>query len=156
MAKSRGDVLIVIGVFKLVKAVTLFALGITALVAGPAEVASVGKHFVGWLGLFPGHHTLLRGVNKLWSLDSHAALRLELMIIGYGGIFSVEGTGLLLRRRWAEWFTVFVTGSFIPIEIYEVIVHFGWGKVAALIVNVFIVAYLIWRRVHDRGGSRDG
>jgi uncharacterized membrane protein (DUF2068 family) len=156
MAKSRGALVVVIGVFKLVKAVTLVGLGVTALVAGPEEVASAGKHFVGWLGLFPGHHTLLKGVNKLWSLDSHAALRLELMIIGYGGMFSVEGVGLLLRRRWAEWFTVFVTGSFVPIEVYEVIVHFGWGKVAALTVNAVIVAYLIWRRVEDRGGPRHG
>ena len=48
---------------------------------------------------------------------------------------------------------VVVTGSFIPIEIYELVKDFGVGKVVALIVNVAIVIYLAWRRLEERKGA---
>jgi uncharacterized membrane protein (DUF2068 family) len=47
----------------------------------------------------------------------------------YGGLFATEGIDLLLRKRWAEYFTIITTSLFIPLEIYE-IVHIspspGW------------------------------
>jgi uncharacterized membrane protein (DUF2068 family) len=58
----------------------------------------------------------------------------------------------LLRRRWAEWLTVFVTASFIPLELYELSRRFGPGKLVALVLNVAIALYLVWRRLEDRPG----
>jgi uncharacterized membrane protein (DUF2068 family) len=46
------------------------------------------------------------------------------------------------RRRWAEWLTVIVTGSFVPLEVYELAHRAGWGKVVALALNLAIVGYL--------------
>jgi uncharacterized membrane protein (DUF2068 family) len=37
-----------------------------------------------------------------------------------------------------------VTSSFLPLEIYEIFHHFHWGKVVLLIVNIGVVAYLVW------------
>jgi hypothetical protein len=51
--------------------------------------------------------------------------------------------GLWLRRRWAEYLTVIVTGSFIPLEIYEIVEHFTVLRVVVLAVNVAIVIYLV-------------
>jgi uncharacterized membrane protein (DUF2068 family) len=48
-------------------------------------------------------------------------------------------------KRWAEWFTVIATGSLIPIEVYEIVSHPSVLKVLVLIVNIGIVAYLIYR-----------
>ena len=44
---------------------------------------------------------------------------------------------------YAKWFTVFATGSLIPVELYEAIHHFTWLKLAALIANILIVIYLV-------------
>ena len=38
-----------------------------------------------------------------------------------GRLFVVEGIGLLLHKRWAEYFTVITTGLLMPIEIYELV-----------------------------------
>jgi uncharacterized membrane protein (DUF2068 family) len=46
--------------------------------------------------------------------------------------------------------TVGVTGSFIPFEVYELVRHPGAGKVAAVVVNTAILAYLVWRRLSER------
>jgi uncharacterized membrane protein (DUF2068 family) len=51
--------------------------------------------------------------------------------------------GLLLRRRWAEYFTVIVTGSFIPLELYELTRRISVIRFVVLAVNVAIVWYLI-------------
>src|SRR4051812_20091407 len=55
-----------------------------------------------------------------------------------------------MTRRWAEWLTVVVTSSFIPVEVYEMVEHFSAGKVVALTVNVAIVVHLVVRRLADR------
>jgi uncharacterized membrane protein (DUF2068 family) len=59
----------------------------------------------------------------------------------------VEGVGLLKKRRWAEWLTVGVTASFIPLEIYEIVRRLSPGKIAALVLNLGILIYLLWVRV---------
>ena len=56
-----------------------------------------------------------------------------------------DSGGLLLRKMWAEVLTVIVTTSFIPLEIYELVVHRSWAKAAVIVVNVGVVLYLLRR-----------
>ena len=58
-------------------------------------------------------------------------------------MFLVEGWGLWREKRWAEYLTVIVTASLIPLEIWEIFHHFTWLKVFALALNAAIVWYLI-------------
>ena len=71
--------------------------------------------------------------------------RLGLVGLFYAGLFLVEGTGLWLERRWGEWATVVISGMLIPVEIYEVVRHPTVARVVVLVVNVAVVAYLIYR-----------
>ena len=59
-------------------------------------------------------------------------------------LFFTEGTGLWLRKRWAEWMTVILTSTLVPVEIYEIWRHPTWIKVLVLAINVGIVIYLIY------------
>jgi len=63
----------------------------------------------------------------------------------YAGLFMTEGLGLVLRKRWAEYFTIFTTGGLIPLEIYEMSRHFTAAKVVVTLVNILIVWYLAAR-----------
>ena len=63
----------------------------------------------------------------------------------YAALFVTEGVGLLLRKRWAEYFTLITTGGFIPLEIYELARHFSVAKVVVTVINVLIVWYLAMR-----------
>jgi hypothetical protein len=61
---------------------------------------------------------------------------------------------LLLRKRWAEYVTLAVTASFIPLELYEILRHPDAIRVAIGLVNVTIVWYLargLARRMPDVG-----
>ena len=83
----------------------------------------------------------LVGLLQEWGPSKFVAI--GLVALAYAAIFATEGTGLWLRKHWAEWFTVIATGSLIPIEFYEVLFRFTWLKLGALVANVVIVVYLV-------------
>jgi uncharacterized membrane protein (DUF2068 family) len=149
----RSDTLVaIIGGFKLAKTAFLLTAGISGLIARPQRLSGLAERAVGWIGFFPGRGLIEQAIQEVGSLDRAAERRLALFSLAYAAVFLVEGVGLLMRKRWAEWMTVIVTGSFIPIEIYEMVEHFGAGKVVVLVVNVAIVIYLAWRRIDERRG----
>jgi uncharacterized membrane protein (DUF2068 family) len=63
----------------------------------------------------------------------------------YAGLFATEGLGLVLRKRWAEYFTIVTTSGLIPLEIFEMARHFTATKLVVAFVNVLIVWYLAAR-----------
>jgi uncharacterized membrane protein (DUF2068 family) len=154
MAAKSDRVVALIGVFKLFKAALLIALGIAGLVAAPSDLAHEARHLLTWLGVSPGRHTLARFLGKLGSFDGEMAHKLAVASLCYAAVFLVEGIGLLSKQRWAEWLTVVVTASFIPIEIYEAVERFGAGKIVALVLNLVILIYLVWRRLGESRSVR--
>jgi uncharacterized membrane protein (DUF2068 family) len=73
--------------------------------------------------------------------------------LAVAAVMIVEAWGLHRRRVWAEWLTVGVTSSLIPIEIYELAIGASLGKAATLVANVAIVIYLASHRgLFVRGG----
>ena len=70
---------------------------------------------------------------------------LSLGTLIYAGLFTTEGVGLLLRKRWAEYFTIITTSVLIPLEIFELARHFTVTKLIVACVNVLIVWYLVAR-----------
>jgi uncharacterized membrane protein (DUF2068 family) len=84
---------------------------------------------------------------------AHLSPNRGLVLIGtacYGLLFCVEGVGLLLQKRWAEYLTVIATGSFVPLEIYEIIKQVSAMKVIVLVLNLAVLIYLIVRLKRDK------
>jgi uncharacterized membrane protein (DUF2068 family) len=153
MAERREGLIVAIGVFKLLKSAVLSMVGVGTLLSMPDQIAAVSRRISAHMGLLlgggRGHHTLQDALGKLSSMNRTTEQRIGMLALAYAAIFLVEGVGLLLRKRWAEWLTVVVTTSFIPLEIYELAKRFGMGKVLTLVVNIAIVAYLLWRRLSE-------
>jgi uncharacterized membrane protein (DUF2068 family) len=61
----------------------------------------------------------------------------------YAGLFTVEGVGLWMEKRWAEFLTVIATASFVPFEAWELSRQITAVRLLALISNVAIVIYLV-------------
>jgi uncharacterized membrane protein (DUF2068 family) len=72
----------------------------------------------------------------------------------YAILEGVEAVGLWLQKRWAEYLTFIATTLLLPLEIYELTEGVKPLKVSALIVNLAVVAYLIYakRLFGVRGG----
>jgi uncharacterized membrane protein (DUF2068 family) len=72
-------------------------------------------------------------------------LTLAITALGYAVVIAVEGVGLHLRRAWARWFTIGVTGSLIPLEVYEILQKQEPIREVILVLNIAVLVYL-WRR----------
>jgi uncharacterized membrane protein (DUF2068 family) len=145
-----SGIVAVIGFFKLVKMAILVALGVWAIIGGHEGVAHALARLTHWTGVFSGREVVQRALARVLSLDDREVHRLGVASIGYAVIFAIEGVGLLAKRTWAEWLTVGVTGSFVPLEVYELARHPSPPKAAALVLNVAIVLYLATRRLEAR------
>ena len=144
--KSGDNRLIrLIALFKLLKAALLIAVGMGALHLIHKDVASLVDHWVRMLGLDPGNRYIGRALEKAGNLTPDKIKQLGVVSFIYAGLFLTEGIGLWMVKRWAEWFSVIITSSLVPFEIYEIHRHFSPIKVLVLIVNIAVVAYLIYR-----------
>jgi uncharacterized membrane protein (DUF2068 family) len=63
----------------------------------------------------------------------------------YGILFTVEGIGLWLGRRWAEYLTVTATATGIPVELWELGHRPTLLAGMLLLLNILIVVYLVRR-----------
>ena len=142
-----------IAVFKLLKAALLIAVGLSALHLLHKDVASVAEHWVRRFGLDPGNRYVDRALQKFANLTPNKIRSLGIVSFIYAGLFLTEGIGLWMVKRWAEWFSVIITTSLVPFEIYEIHRHPSAIKVLVLIVNIAVVGYLIYRIRHERAGE---
>ena len=140
---SRGRGLQVIAVFKLLKGFALIAVGIGALHLLHKNVAAIVEHWVNIFRVDPHNHFIDLLLEKLSILDDRRLKQLSIGTFIYAGIFLIEGVGLALKKRWAEYFTIITTSSLLPIEIYELARRASIGKTFALLINLAVVAYLI-------------
>jgi uncharacterized membrane protein (DUF2068 family) len=90
-----------------------------------------------------GDTGILHELDKLFSLKSDTLHLVAAAVLVYAIVEGVEAVGLWYQRRWAEYLTLIVTASFLPLEVYELIHKFTPFKIFALIVNFAIVAYLL-------------
>jgi len=139
---SRG--LLLIAVFKLLKAIALIGVGIGALKLLHKDVAGVVDGWVNAFRVDPHNRYVYWLLEKLAKVDDRRLKELSIGTFIYAGVFLTEGIGLALRKRWAEYFTIIVTGSFLPLEFYELLRHASFAKAVALLLNVAVVVYLIW------------
>ena len=136
--------LALIAAFKFVKSVSLVVLAIALL---RLRHPDAGAHFREWLGTFPlatGHEFVDRAIGALLGMSTHTMGLIAAIALGYAVLYAVEGFGLWINARWAEYLTVISTSLFIPIELWQIAMHFTPVKLLALAINVAIVIYLVW------------
>src|SRR5690348_4614397 len=91
-----------------------------------------------------------RPLDPLAMVDNHQLKTVSLGSGIYALVNLAEGTGLALQKAWGEYFTILVTASFLPFEIYECFHHFRYVKLAILLINAAVLVYLVVRVRHDR------
>jgi uncharacterized membrane protein (DUF2068 family) len=101
------------------------------------------------------HHGLAHQVDLLFSLESSRLHLFAAIALAYALIEGVEAVGLWYAERWAEYLTLIVTASLLPVELYELSHRVSPFKLAALVVNVAVVVYLLFakRLFGLRGGA---
>lgn len=76
-------------------------------------------------------------------------------LVVYTVIELVEAIGLWSLQRWGEYVAVVGTSLFLPLEIYELTKHVTYVKIAAFVINVLLVVYLVLsKRLFGLRGGR--
>jgi uncharacterized membrane protein (DUF2068 family) len=148
-AHSRG--LLVIAAFKLLKGVFLLAVAFGARHLLSQDLAGDAEHLLDLLRIDPHNHYIHLLLEKIAKIDAHKLRELRAGTFFYAALFLIEGTGLALRQRWAEYVTIISTSSLIPIEVYETLKQYTPAKIAFLFINVVVVVYLIFELRRNRG-----
>ena len=139
-----------IALFEALKGIIVLVLGFGLLSFLGPEDARFYEQVVLRMHLDPANHYLrlfLQTISevsdtRLWIMTGFAIL--------YSAIRFLEAYGLWHERRWAEWFAALSGGVYIPIEIYELAVRVTWLRFAALLINLAVVAYMVWLLTENR------
>ena len=131
-----------IAAFKLLKAIFLLTVAIGALKLLHKDVAAEAGDWADLLSMDPGSRYVRLAMEKLSTVDDSKLRKLSVGTFVYAALFLTEGTGLALRKRWAEYFTAIVTCSFIPLEVYEVALKATPPRGAILVLNIVVAIYL--------------
>lgn len=145
MNSSHSRLIRLIAVFKLLKAACLIAVGFGILKLIHRDVGLQLEHWVAVCGFDPGSRLISNAIEKAANLPPHKFKEFSIVSFIYAGLFLTEGIGLWLMKRWAEWFTVIITSSLVPVEIYEIFHHPTPIKILVLIINIAVLVYLLYR-----------
>lgn len=149
-----------IAVFEAVKGAVVFILGFGLLGFLGRENESFLEQFFVRMHFDPANRYLREIIRALSQTTDTRLILLTCFATLYAAIRFAEAYGLWRGRRWAEWFAALSGGVYIPIEIYELLQRVTWLRVAALLLNIIIVAYMAWlltesRRLREQQAAAD-
>ena len=133
-----------IGALKLLKGAFFVALGFGLLRMLHHDIYMFALRIVEALHLDPDRVAIARLLDKTSLLTVHRLKQLSALIFLYASLDFIEGTGLILEKRWAEYFTLFLTVALLPLEAVKLIHHPSHWTVLVLLTNIAIVIYLAW------------
>jgi uncharacterized membrane protein (DUF2068 family) len=133
--------------FKIVKSLTLVAIGVVLLVTRrtiPAD--DLLGEIARWLHVPYTSRLLQRALLSAASLSPQREALVAGTAMAYGGLFATEAVGLSMRAGWARWLTIVATSCLVPLELYELWRRPTFVRVGVLLINVAVVVYLVRRK----------
>jgi uncharacterized membrane protein (DUF2068 family) len=156
IAPWEDVVLRLIAIYKLTKALLALVLGLMLLhLVHKDIVLFLHTYIIDPLHLEASfdadseNHLLKWLFQQASNLTPHGVLKLSWVSFFYAAVFAVEGIGLYLKKHWAEYMVLVVTGSFLPFEAYLLYYKLQWWKFALIIGNILIIVYLVHRLMLD-------
>lgn len=140
----------IIGGFKLLGGLLCLSAGVGLFRLLKRDVGEGLENAVALMRLDPHSHYLHSAISWISGVPRGRLKAVGFGTFFYAALYLIEGTGLVLRRRWAGYLTVVATGSLIPLEAYEVVKKINTIKVIVLVLNVAIVVYLVWKLFEER------
>lgn len=144
MHHSHDRGLLLIGLFKLGKALLFFCLGVGAVHLLHKDIADEVLKLAAALKVDPESKLVSLALDKIDLIDAHRLKQIGFATFAYSGIALTEGIGLLLEKVWAEFLTLGLTVSFLPWELFELARKPNWFRLGLLVINLAVLAYLVW------------
>jgi len=146
--------LMVVGLFKLSKALFFGGVGIEALHLIHTNLGEQMMRLIDWLHINPVGAVASFLMDRVDLIGHHQLRQAGMYSLIYAVLCVIEGIGLIRHKSWAEYFTVTMTTLALPWEFYELIRRFEWYKIGLILANVAVVLYLLWvlKKKREREG----
>jgi uncharacterized membrane protein (DUF2068 family) len=141
--EPRFGILRIIALYKLVKVLLLLALAYGEV---RLHDASLAAKLLTWASARPlglERQVVTQLLTWFSGISASGIHTLRLVTLCYAAVFAIEGIGLWMRKRWAEWMTTIITASLIPFELWELFYRPNVGKVLVPLANAAIVVILV-------------
>jgi len=148
--KKRNRWLELIAAYKVLQAALLVSVGVGALKLLHRDIAELLNNLSDKLQMDSEGRLIHFLLDKASLVDDHMLRRISLFMFCYAAIGLIEGVGLFLEKVWAEYLTAFITASFLPFEIIELIHRVTWFRVGLFVVNLAVLAYLVGHLLRRR------
>jgi uncharacterized membrane protein (DUF2068 family) len=135
--------LILIAAFKIAQALLFIAIGVGAFRLLHKDIGDLLTRFAEHMRFNPESKLVNFLLARASLLDDRLLRRIGAAVFIYAGLDLIEGIGLYLEKKWAEYMTLIITGSFLPWEVWEIIQRLTWIRAGLLAVNALVFVYLI-------------
>jgi uncharacterized membrane protein (DUF2068 family) len=139
---ARG--LLVIGIFKLLKALFFIAVGAGALHLVHRNVGEMLLRATSVFHLDPEGRLFGMLSDKADLISGHQLRNVVKLSWGYAALSLVEGVGLMMQQTWAEYLTLTLTIGALPWDLTELVRHPSPLRAAVVVINLAVLAYLLW------------
>ena len=139
---DRG--LLAIGLFKLGKSIFFFCLGVGAFKLLHKDLGDVAMQIAQALHRDPEGRFVTFLMQQVDRIDAHRLREIGFATFAYSALALTEGVGLMMEKVWAEYLTTILTVMFLPWEVYELARDPNLMRLALLIANLVVLAYLVW------------
>jgi uncharacterized membrane protein (DUF2068 family) len=139
---DRG--LLLIGLFKLAKAIFFFGIGVGAIHLLHKDLEDEVMRLAVRFKFDPESRFVSLLLDKIDLIDAHRLREISVATFAYSALALTEGVGLLLEKVWAEYLTLILTVSFLPWELYELARRPDWFRLSLLLINLAVLGYLVW------------
>ncbi|MBZ0168517.1 membrane protein [Candidatus Methylomirabilis lanthanidiphila] len=146
---SKDGALRTIIALKALGGVLFLLIGLGVLTLVNHDIADLAEDVADSLGVDPENLYLLQFLEWLIGISSKQIIAIGFVTLLYSALLLTMAWGLHVGRVWADWLTIGATGLFIPVELYEVVWSIRPTYSIALAINIFIVWYLIRRRIRS-------
>lgn len=101
------------------------------------------------------HSPVVDTIRKIFQYRHSTLLVAAAALLAYALIELIEGVGLWMLKRWAEYLAVVATAAFLPLEVYELAEKVSGLRTATLGLNVLAVLYIaLSKRLFGLRGGR--
>jgi len=152
-ARRHNHWLVLIAGFKFAQALLFIAIGIGAHRLLHKDIADELSNLADHLRFDPESRFVNFVLEKATLVHDEQLRRIGFVAFCYAALGIAEGVGLYLERAWGEFLTLFITASFLPWEVFEVVRRITWPRIGLLTFNVLVFLYLL-KLIVDRGRQR--
>jgi len=150
MARREALGLKSIALFEAAKGVLVIAAGLGLVAFLHRDAQALAEAIITRWHINPASHhptiflSLLENPSngRLWAIGGSA--------IVYALMRFAEAYGLWHGLAWGNWIGVWSGGMYLPLEIYEMLVHPSWLHAGLTVANVLVVVYLVMGLLRSR------